>query len=84
MRQSKVDKLKRRKIQCMSFKTVKPKHIPAGPEKNTRVSRPVMFHRILAEVKQEYERKKITGPRRERRTRMISLARRTMTMMRSH
>lgn len=44
--------------------------------------RQLMFSRTFQEVKVEYAKRKVTAPRRERRRRMISLARRTVKMIR--
>jgi len=45
--------------------------------------RPLMFSRLMGEVKKEFAKKYLELPRRERRIRMIRLARRTMKMLRN-
>jgi len=82
LKQAQLKKLNSRKTQCHSRLTCKPKHFPVNLGKGM-ADRPVMFYETLKEVKQEYRRKNIQGPRRERRFRMIDLARRTMRMMRT-
>lgn len=75
-------KTERRRIQILGSRQIATPKNHEPSQESQYVARSLMFSRVFQEVKEEWKKRDLRLPRRERRARMIKLARKTLSMMR--